>query len=99
MGGCTKLEILLYILRKFRPKGNVEQITSKLIKVLEAGTKRGDFLSSVSCPRVIKTDSQEAPATKATVKVEKGEKPKKKVVASKVKTKESKAGETKKGRP
>ena len=97
--GCTKLEILLYILRKFRPKGNVEQITSKLIKVLEAGTKRGDFLSSVSCPRVIKKDSQEAPATKATVKVEKGEKPKKKIVATKLKSKESKAVEVKRGRP
>ena len=100
--GCTKLEILLYILRKFRPKGNVEQITSKLIKVLEVGTKRGDFLSSVSCPRVIKKDSQEATGTKATVKVEKaerGEKPKKKIVSTKLKSKESKAGEVKRGRP
>ena len=103
--GCTKLEILLYILRKFRPKGNVEQITGKLIQVLEVGTKRGDFLSSVSCPRVIKKDSQEATSTKANVKVvkvekvEKGEKPKKKIVSTKLKSKESKAGEVKRGRP
>merc|ERR1711915_733209 len=48
--GCSKLEILLYILRKFRPKGNINAITTKLIKVLEVGTKRGDFLSSISCP-------------------------------------------------
>ena len=57
--GCTKLEILLYILRKFKPKGNVEQITTKLIEVLETGTKKGDFLSSVSCPRVLKKDTKE----------------------------------------
>ena len=57
--GCTKLEILLYILRKFKPKGNVEQITSRLIQVLELGTKKGDFLSSVSCPRVLKKENRE----------------------------------------
>ena len=57
--GCTKLEILLYILRKFKPKGNVEQVTTKLIQVLETGTKRGDFLSSVSCPRVLKKENRE----------------------------------------
>ena len=57
--GCTKLEILLYILRKFKPKGNVEQVTTKLIQVLETGTKRGDFLSSVSCPRVLKKENKE----------------------------------------
>ena len=56
--GCTKLEILLYILRKFKPKGNVEAVTTKLIQVLETGTKRGDFLSSVSCPRVLKKESK-----------------------------------------
>merc|ERR1712179_721229 len=57
--GCSKLEILLYILRKFRPKGNVNTITTKLIKVLEIGTKKGDFLSSVSCPRVLKKAVEE----------------------------------------
>ena len=56
--GCSKLEILLYILRKFRPKGNVNTITTKLIKILEVGTKKGDFLSSVSCPRVLKKSSE-----------------------------------------
>ena len=95
--GCTKLEILLYILRKFRPKGNVEQITSKLIKVLEVGTKRGDFLSSVSCPRVIKKDSQEKTREKS-VASEKGEKEKKKkIVVTKVKSKSTIA--VKRGRP
>merc|ERR1711934_455592 len=49
--GCTKLEILLYVLRKFQPKGNVSIVASKMIKVLEEGTKHGDFLSSVSLPR------------------------------------------------
>ena len=57
--GCTKLEILLYILRKFKPKGSVEQITTKLIEVLEVGTKKGDFLSSVSCPRKLKKEVKE----------------------------------------
>merc|ERR1712061_276867 len=55
--GCTKLEILLYILRKFQPKGNVSIVASKMIKVLEEGTKHGDFLSSVSLPRkMVKKD-------------------------------------------
>ena len=57
--GCTKPEILLYILPQFHPKGNVEQVTTKLIQVLETGTKRGDFLSSVSCPRVLKKENRE----------------------------------------
>jgi len=95
--GCTKLEILLYILRKFRPKGNVEQITSKLIMVLEIGTKRGNFLSSVSCPRVIKKDNQEEKVTEVR---EKGEKEKKKkIVVTKVKSKAGKVVEVKRGRP
>merc|ERR1712203_1089507 len=55
--GCTKLEILLYVLRKFQPKGNVSVVASKMIKVLEEGTKHGDFLSSVSLPRkMVKKD-------------------------------------------
>jgi len=54
--GCTKLQILLYILRKFRPKGKVNSILTKLINVLEAGRRNGDFLSSVSCSRVTKKD-------------------------------------------
>merc|ERR1712241_1465949 len=59
--GCTKLEILLYILRKFQPKGNVSVVASKMIKVLEEGTKHGDFLSSVSLPRkMIKKEKTKA---------------------------------------
>merc|ERR1712129_208052 len=86
--GCSKLEILLYILRKFRPKGNVNTITTKLIKILEVGTKKGDFLSSVSCPRVLK----KAPEAKKEVK--NGDKKKEKVTkrekVKKVKTKDGK---------
>ena len=73
--GCTKLEILLYILRKFQPKGNVSVVASKMIKVLEEGTKHGDFLSSVSLPRkmvkklLVKGEPQKEP--------QKGEKKKK----------------------
>ena len=68
--GCTKLEILLYILRKFKPKGNVEQVTTKLIQVLETGTKRGDFLSSVSCPRVLKRDNNKEVKKESNIKTE-----------------------------
>lgn len=68
--GCTKLEILLYILRKFRPKGNVEQITTKLIQVLEIGTKKGDFLSSESLPRVLKKDTKDVVKKEKEVKKE-----------------------------
>ena len=64
--GCTKLELLLYILRKFHPRGNISVITKKMVTVLEQGTKHGDFLSSVSLPRkiakkdkaVVKTDQK-----------------------------------------
>eukprot|EP00092_Neocalanus_flemingeri_P011152 GFUD01012014.1.p1 GENE.GFUD01012014.1~~GFUD01012014.1.p1 ORF type:complete len:1088 (-),score=342.73 GFUD01012014.1:789-4052(-) len=87
--GCSKLEILLYILRKFRPKGNVNTITTKLIKILEVGTKRGDFLSSVSCPRVLK----QAPEVRKEVK-ERDKKKKEKVTnkdkIKKIKTKDGK---------
>ena len=51
--GCTKLEILLYILRKFRPKGNISVVSSKMIQILDQGTKQGDFMSSVSLPRKV----------------------------------------------
>merc|ERR1719483_1356965 len=87
--GCSKLEILLYILRKFRPKGNVNTITTKLIKILENGTKKGDFLSSVSCPRVLK----KAPEGKKDVKdCDKGKeiKPKEKEKMKTIKTKDGK---------
>lgn len=91
--GCSKLEILLYILRKFRPKGNINAITTKLIKVLEVGTKRGDFLSSISCPRVLKKVPE---VKKDTGEIEKKkEKPEKakekeKIKVKKIKTKDGK---------
>merc|ERR1711892_497867 len=87
--GCSKLEILLYILRKFRPKGNVNTITTKLIKILEVGTKKGDFLSSVSCPRVLKKTAD----GKKDVKdgdSKKEIKPKEKEKMKKIKTKDGK---------
>merc|ERR1711915_347922 len=92
--GCSKLEILLYILRKFRPKGNINAITTKLIKVLEVGTKRGDFLSSISCPRVLKKIPEVKKEIIETVK--KKEKPEKtkekeKVKVKKIKTKKKKS--------
>merc|ERR1719219_1703673 len=90
--GCTKLEILLYILRKFQPKGNVSVVASKMIKVLEEGTKHGDFLSSVSLPRkmvkklLVKGEPQKEP--------QKGEK-KKKVKDGDVKDEKKKSKEKK----
>jgi len=90
--GCTKLEILLYILRKFQPKGNVSMVSSKMIKVLEEGTKHGDFLSSVSLPRrMVKKD-------KLLVKGEpqKGEK-KKKAKDGEIKDETKKSKEKKEG--
>merc|ERR1712168_237094 len=39
-------------------RGNISSITTKLIQVLEEGTKKGMFLSSVSCPRVLKKPSE-----------------------------------------
>jgi len=91
--GCSKLEILLYILRKFRPKGNVNTITTKLIKVLEIGTKKGDFLSSVSCPRVLKKAVEEKKYSKDEDKKkekEKKQKVKEKEKLKKIKTKDGK---------
>ena len=91
--GCSKLEILLYILRKFRPKGNVNTITTKLIKVLEIGTKKGDFLSSVSCPRVLKKAVEEKKDSKDEDKKkekEKKQKVKEKEKLKKIKTKDGK---------
>jgi len=91
--GCSKLEILLYILRKFRPKGNVNTITTKLIKVLEIGTKKGDFLSSVSCPRVLKKAVEEKKDAKDEDKKkekEKKQKGKEKEKLKKIKTKDGK---------
>lgn len=91
--GCSKLEILLYILRKFRPKGNVNTITTKLIKVLEIGTKKGDFLSSVSCPRVLKKAVEEKKDSKDEDKKkgkEKKQKGKEKEKLKKIKTKDGK---------
>ena len=39
--GCTKLEILLFILRKYKPKENITHVTNKLLEVLELGIKKG----------------------------------------------------------
>jgi len=92
--GCSKLEILLYILRKFRPKGNVNTITTKLIKILENGTKKGDFLSSVSCPRVLK----KAPEGKKETKDGEKKKEKVKEKVKKIKTKDGKIIKIKAGK-
>ncbi|XP_023341007.1 nascent polypeptide-associated complex subunit alpha, muscle-specific form-like isoform X2 [Eurytemora carolleeae] len=47
--GCTKLEILLFVLRKYKPKENITHVTNKLLEVLELGIKKGLLLSSASC--------------------------------------------------
>jgi len=39
--GCTKLEILLFVLRKYKPKENITHVTNKLLEVLELGIKKG----------------------------------------------------------
>jgi len=103
--GCTKLEILLYILRKFQPKGNVSVVASKMIKVLEEGTKHGDFLSSVSLPRKMikkeklqgKGDQQKETEKKNKTKEEGEKKKKKKDTGNNAKSKIKKAEKSKKG--
>jgi len=53
--GCTKLEILLFILRTYRPKDDIAHVTNKLIHTLDVGIKKGHLLSSASCtPRKLK---------------------------------------------
>jgi len=91
--GCTKLEILLHILRKFQPKGNVSSITSKLVQVLDRGIKQGHFLSSVSLPRVVRKPMPGLKPIKQIDNIKSKDKKvgKKKVLSSKVvRTKENK---------
>ena len=57
--GCTKLEILLYILRTFLPPGDISAVTSSMLEVLEQGTEQGSFLSTGVCGQ----NMQESPAT------------------------------------
>jgi len=47
--GCTKLELLLFILRTYQPKDDIANVTNKLIQMLEVGIKKGMLLSSASC--------------------------------------------------
>lgn len=44
--GCSKLEILVYILRKFQPSGDIVAINEKLGKALDVRVKKGTLLSN-----------------------------------------------------
>ena len=59
--GCTKLEILLYILRTFLPPGDISALTSSMLEVLEQGTEQGSFLSTGLLDRAGQNE-QEIPA-------------------------------------
>jgi len=49
--GCSKLEILVFILRKFKPAEDIVAINEKLGKALEFRVKKGTLLSNEKAPK------------------------------------------------
>ena len=52
--GCSKLEILIFILKKYKPLDEITNINKKLGKVLESGVLKGTFLSNCKIKKSLK---------------------------------------------